>query len=733
MPVRSPVLFALVVAAVGVVQIGTPGAQAPARPRPMSKPAYPAARQVEVADDYHGVQVADPYRWLENAGDPSTIKWVGSQNALLRRMLDGPDREAIRARLAALVDYPRTGVPVRRGERYFFGHNTGLQNQPVQFWSEGRTGEWRTLIDPNMLSADGTVALTGLFVNEAGTLAAYAISRSGSDRQEILVRDVSTGKDLPDRLKWAKFASLAWLKDGSGFYYTRFPEPGSVPAGEENYGCKVYFHKLGDTQDKDALVFAHPDPEVVFGLDLALEGRVLVIAAVKGASDKGEVHLLDRRVPDAEPVPLFRGFDHTWLPIDSAGLRLFLQTDHRAPRRRVVAVTLPATLAVRDAVPPPGDAEPAIEGASIEEVVPESPDRVDAAAIFNNHLVVAYLHNASSQVRLFALDGRPRGEVTLPTLGTVTELSARPQDSDLFFSFTSYTSPPTPHRFNFVNNRPEPWGKTGTPGVDPGRYEVRQVWYPSRDGTRVSMFLVAQKGLALDGDRPVLLYGYGGFDISLTPAFSSSLHVWLERGGVYAVANLRGGGEYGDEWHRGGMLGSKQNVFDDFIAAAEWLVANGYTKPGRLAIQGGSNGGLLTGAVMTQRPDLFGAVVCQVPVADMLRYHRFTVGRYWIPEYGSADDPEQFRFLIKYSPLHNVKDGTAYPATLVTTADTDDRVAPGMAKKFAARLQAATSGAAPVLIRVETKAGHGAGKPVTKVIDEQADIYAFLWKVLGKT
>ena len=698
----------------------------------MTRPVYPKAKKVDVVDNYHGTRVADPYRWLENAEDPDTTKWVDAQNAMFRRWVDGATRDAIHARLSTLVDYPRTGVPVRRGSRYFFSHNTGLQNQPVEYWSEGLSSEWHVLIDPNTLSSDGTAALTGLFVNDSGTLAALAISRSGSDRQEIRVRDVTSGRDLTDRIQWAKFASLEWLKDGSGFYYTRFPEPGTVPAGEENYGSMVCFHALGDPQEKDAVVFTHPsDKQVVFDVALALDDRYLTITAMQGASDKSELYVVDRLARQPAPVQVFAGFADSWIPIDGTAGSLFLVTDRDAPMRRVVGLTLPDELkpvATNGHSALPG--APVIDGASLWEVVPQSTERLDSAVIVNGQVVACYLRDANSQVRIFGLDGVARGRVTLPTIGTVATLNGEADDQELFLSFTSYITPTTPYRYDFTTRKLQAWGRTGTPGIDPLKFASKQVWYTSKDGTRVSMFIVQPHGMPLDGDRPVLLYGYGGFDISLTPEFNPARFAWLERGGVLAVANLRGGGEYGDAWHQAGMLERKQNVFDDFVAAAEWLIENKYTRPERLAVQGGSNGGLLTGAVLTQRPDLFGAVLCHVPVADMLRYHRFTVGRFWIPEYGSSEDPAQFKVLRQYSPLHNVKDGTVYPPTLITTADTDDRVAPGMAKKFAARLQAAAGGPGPILMRVETRAGHGAGKPVSKVIDEQADIYAFLVKTL---
>jgi prolyl oligopeptidase len=674
---------------------------------------YPPARKADVVDDYHGVKVADPYRWLEEADSAETVAWVNAENALMQSFVDRPTREAVRSRLTDLFNYPRTAVPMKRGHRYFVSRNTGLQDQAVLDVQDGLTGQPRTLLDPNRLSPDGTVALTAIAIDDRGTRLAYGLSQSGSDRQDLYVRDVATLQDRPDRIRWAKFASISWLKDGSGFYYTRFPEPGSVPAGDENYHNRVYFHRLGDDQAKDPLVFARPDDrEIVFSTALTEDDGQLVITAFKGASDNSEVYVLDRREPGALPVPLFRGFGSSYQFIDESGGSLFFQTNADAPLGRVIAVDRHDLS--RQAV----------------EVVAQGPDKLSHSAIVNDHLVLAYLHNASDQVRLIGLDGRATGAIPLPAIGSVTELSGRPKDDELFLGFASFTHPPTVYRYDFKTRTLSEFDKT-TPKIEPSAYDVRQVWYPSRDGTQISMFLVHGRDLALDGQRPVLLTGYGGFNISLTPAFDPAIFAWLDKGGVYAVANLRGGGEYGEAWHQAGMLERKQHVFDDFIAAGEWLITNGYTNSRKLAIEGASNGGLLVGAVLLQRPDLWGAAVCRVPVADMLRYHRFTVGRYWIPEYGSSDDPAQFKVLIGYSPLHNVQDGMAYPPTLVMTADTDDRVFPGMAKKFAARLQAAASGASPILIRVETKAGHGAGKPVSKVIDEDADIYGFLFRVLG--
>jgi prolyl oligopeptidase len=677
-------------------------------------PRYPQASKAAVVDDYHGTKVADPYRWLENPDDRETVRWVEEENALTRSLLEGPQREAIKKRLLELYDYPRVGLPEARAGRYFYTRNSGLQNQSALFVREGIAGPERVLIDPNMLSSDGTVALTRMSVTRDGTLLAYTLSRSGSDRQEIFVREVATGKDRPDHLLWAKFTSLAWTPKNEGFYYIRHPVPGTVPLGDENYHAKVYYHRLGDPQEKDTLAFERTEAkDLGLGADITRDGRFLILTSFKGSSGNCEVHVLDRRPGEAKPFLLFAGFDHRRAYIDELDGRLYFQTDEGAPRGRVVFVDVGK-----------GERE-------AHEILGEGRDTLSEVALVNRRLVAARLHDASHLVQVHTLDGRLEGSIALPGLGSIGGLTGEPDDSELFLGFSSYTQPGTPYRYDFARGRLTEFEAVRA-RVDSGAYETTQVFYPSRDGTRISMFLVHRKGLARDGRRPTLLFGYGGFNISMTPVYNPSRFAWLERGGVLAVANLRGGGEYGEAWHRAGMLEHKQNVFDDFIAAAEWLIANGYTRPSKLAIQGGSNGGLLVGAVMVQRPELFGAVVCQVPVADMLRYHLFTVGRFWIPEYGSSEDPQQFPFLYRYSPYHNVKEGVSYPATLVTTADTDDRVAPGLAKKFAARLQAAAGGRQPMLIRIETKAGHGAGKPVSKQVDEQADLYRFLLWQLGE-
>jgi prolyl oligopeptidase len=699
---------------------------------------YPPARADDLVETLHGVPVPDPYRWLEDADSPETQAWVEAQNALTRSELDGPARDALVRDLAGLFDYQRTTALLKRGGRYFFTHNTGRLNQPRLYAQEA---EPHVLLDPNLLSAGGTTALTAIAPSADGRLLAYALSEDGSDRQIIKVRDAATGTDRDDVLHHVKFASMAWDPDGTGFYYLRFPAPGSVPAGDEHYFGRICFHRLGDPQSADALVFETADrKDIVPQVHVTADGRWTVIVAQRGASDDSEVYVVDRAA-HSTPRPLVTGFDAAYDFIDGAAGRLFFRTTKDAPRGRIVSF------------------DPEDSAAGMREVVAESADRLSSAVLARDCLVVTCLRNASDRLALFGLDGSPAGEIPLPGIGSILSIDAAPQDDEVRFVFTSFTQPPTPYLFRLKSATTEmPTETTGTPRearrfsspsssstpstsstpssslapscsfrlqAEDQAYETTQVWYPSKDGTRVSMFLVHRKDLARDGTRAVLLSGYGGFNISRTPAFDPGNFPFLDRGGVFALANLRGGGEYGEEWHRAGMLEQKQNVFDDFIAGAEFLIAAGYTAPGRIAIEGGSNGGLLVGAALIQRPDLFGAVLCRVPVADMLRYHLFTIGRFWIPEYGSADDPSQFPFLLRYSPYHNVQSGVRYPPTLVMTADTDDRVAPGMAKKFAARLQAA-GGGGPILIRVETKAGHGAGKPLAKVIEEEADMLAFL-------
>jgi prolyl oligopeptidase len=686
---------------------------APLTAAPPGRPSYPDAPRGDVTDDYHGVKVADPYRELEDPDDPATRRWVEAENVLTRSYLDAvPGRDELRRRLTELNDYAKYNAPERRGDLYFYSYNTGLQNQSVYYVQKGLAGEPRALIDPNTLTEDGTAALVMTAPSEDGRLVAYAISRSGSDRREIFVRDVATGKDLSDHLLWAKFTNAEWTPDGKGFYYTRFPKPGDVAAGDENYFGKIYYHEIGEAQEKDALVFERPERKEIFlAADVSRDGRYAVFTGFIGAGGKSEVWVLDRTRAGARPERLFEGFDHSWLFLGSHEGRFFFRTDRDAPRGRIVALDYAR-----------GEREP-------RELLPQGPDRLGEGRLVGDKLVVSWLHNASSALTVHGLDGKREGEIALPALGEVMGQTGRSGDPDLFFIYQSFVQPATVYRYEIKARKLAEFRKP-TLRIQPGDFETRQVWYPSKDGTKVSMFIVHRKGLVLDGRRPTFLTAYGGFDVDMTPGFVPGQVAWMERGGVIAMPNLRGGGEYGEEWHKAGMLERKQNVFDDFIAAAEWLTKNGYTRPDRLAIEGGSNGGLLVSACMIQRPDLFGAVLCRVPVADMLRYHRFTVGRFWIPEYGSSEDPKEFEFLRRYSPYHNVADGVRYPATLITTADHDDRVLPGHANKLAARLQAATGGESPILIRIEVRAGHGAGKPTSKRIDEWTDLLSFLfWRL----
>jgi len=671
-------------------------------------PVYPPARRDPTFDIFHGTRVDDPYRWLEDPESPDTVIWTDAQNALTRRFVDGSLRDRLREELLRVYDYPRASAPVQRHGRYFFARNAGLQDQPVLLVQDGVHGEPRVQLDPNALSEDGTVALTAWEPSPDGRLLAYALSRGGSDRQDVRVREVDSGVDLPDHLLWAKFVSFAWNAASNGFYYTRFPEPGTVPGGEEQYRPAVYFHRVGEPQSNDARVFGPvDDPEIVYDVDISGDYRWLAITAFKGASERSAITILQDGTGDGQ-AGLVRwrvdGFDHNWSFIDARDGDVFVRTTLGAPRGRVLRIDAHGTM---------------------HEVVAESDESLIDARLVGGRLALLYLHHASSRVALVALDGTPEELVPLPTLGSVTELTGEADEDELFLRFASFTWPPAVLRYRLRERTLETFAAPAG-HITPDDYDVCQTWYPSRDGTPISMFLVQRRDLPRDGSRPVWLTGYGGFNVNVVPDFDPAHFVWLRRGGLLAVPNLRGGGEYGEAWHEAGMLGRKQNVFDDFIGAAEWLVSQGYTRPRRIVIEGGSNGGLLVAAALIQRPDLWGAVICRVPVADMLRYHRFTVGRFWIPEYGVADDPAQFEWLYRYSPLHAVRDGVAYPPVLITTAETDDRVDPGMARKLAARLQEAVGpGAGPILIRIERRAGHGAGKPIWKVVDEEADIYAF--------
>ncbi|HEY6209866.1 MAG TPA: prolyl oligopeptidase family serine peptidase [Gemmatimonadales bacterium] len=683
---------------------------------------YPPARTADVVDDYHGTKVHDPYRWLEDPDSAETRRWIEQQNELTAAYLAQiPAREGILQRLKKLWNYPKYGAPFRKGGRYFFFKNDGLQNQSVLYKQPSRSGDPEVLLDPNLLSQDGTVAVSTLGVSEDGRLLAYGTSASGSDWEEFRVRDVATGRDLNDHLRWIKFSGVSWTHDGAGFFYSRYPEPLATDKSLTgvNRFQKLYYHRLGRGQEEDILVYERPDePDWGFGADVTDDGRYAVLHVWLGTDRRNRVYYLDLEDPKhprvtGQVVRLLDDFDASYGFVGNDGPLFYFLTDLDAPRKRVIAI---------DTRHP--------ERARWREMIPQGDDVLETVRIIHDAFVANYLHDAHSQLRLFALDGRPQKSLELPALGSVVSISGERRDDEMFYAFTSFLYPTTIFRYDF---------KTGETSVfkgpaidfDPSGYETTQVFYRSKDGTRVPMFITHKKGLKLDGSNPAYLYGYGGFNISLTPSFSVSIIVWLEMGGVYAVPNLRGGGEYGEEWHQAGMHEKKQNVFDDFIAAAEYLIAAGYTSPAKLAIGGGSNGGLLVGVAMTQRPDLFAAALPAVGVMDMLRFHRFTIGWAWVTEYGSADSASQFPYLYAYSPYHRIRPGTCYPATLVTTADHDDRVVPGHSFKFTAALQAAQGCAKPVLIQIETKAGHGAGKPTSKIIEEQADRWAFLVRNLA--
>ncbi|MCL6452253.1 MAG: prolyl oligopeptidase family serine peptidase [Alicyclobacillus sp.] len=668
-----------------------------------------------VVENYHGVWVADPFRWLEDPLSERTRAWTDEQNTAARAVLDAiPARAAIEARLKQLWNHTQLGAHVRRGDRLFFLRKDGLQNQPC-LYVEAPSGEVRTLVDPNRLRADGTAALTAFSPNDDGTKVAYAIAQSGSDWQTIHVVDVETGATEPDEISWCKFTNAAWLPDGSGFFYTRFPEPDTSRVADQSQGARVHFHRLGAPQSDDALVYHRPDaPALGFHPEVSEDGRYLFLHVTHGTD--AETRLYVRPLgSDGDFQRLLDKADAMYRLVGTVGDDLFVLTDFGAPNRRVVKFHVDRP-----------------EPEHWVEVVPECEHTLSFCAMAGGKLLVCYLQDAAHRVHLLPSDGHGTPiPIELPALGTLTTLSARSTDNRVLFGLTSFLFPNQIFELDVEAGLVRPF-RTVEMDFPVDAYETVQVFYPSKDGTRVPMFLTHRKGLALDGNNPVLLTGYGGFNLPTTPQFSPSVLYWLEQGGVYASANMRGGSEYGQAWHRAGMLEQKQNVFDDFHAAAEWLVARGYTRPGRLATRGGSNGGLLVAATMLQRPELYGAVICQVPVIDMLRYHRFTVGRYWVGEYGNAEEnAEHFRFLYSYSPLHNVVYGRVYPPILITTADSDDRVVPSHAKKFYATLQAASPGVNPILLRVESGAGHGLGKPTSKLIAEQADIYAFIGQVFG--
>lgn len=676
---------------------------------------YPPARKSDQVDNYHGVKVADPYRWLEDLDSEETRQWVEAENKLTFAFLNSiPERAAIRDRLTKLWDYEKYGVPFKEGNRYFYTRNSGLQNQSVLYTVNTLDAQPQEVLDPNVLSADGTVAVTGMQASHDGKLLAYSLSASGSDWQEWKVRDVATGKDLSDDLKWVKFSGVSWTRDGQGFFYSRYDEPKADALRATNYFQKIYYHKLGTTQAEDVLVYERPDQkEWLFGGNVTEDGNYLIINVSEGTDVKSRIYYKDLKAKDAPVVKLLDDFDAAYLFVGNQGTRFWFQTDLQAPRGKIIEIDV---------------AKP--ERANWKVVVPESKETLQVTSFVDHKFVLNYLKDAYTQVKVYDTTGKFVNEIAFPGIGTADGFGGKSTDKETFCAFTGFTTPTTIYRYDFTTGKSTIFRQ---PKVDfkPSDFETKQVFYTSKDGTKVPMFITHKKGLKLDGNNPTYLYGYGGFNISLTPAFSVGNLVWMEMGGVYAQPNLRGGGEYGEEWHQAGMKLKKQNVFDDFIAAGEWLIANKYTSTPKLSIGGGSNGGLLVGAALTQRPDLFGAAIPAVGVMDMLRFQKFTIGWAWVSDYGSSDNADDFKALYAYSPLHNIKPGTSYPPTMITTADHDDRVWPGHSFKFAATLQAAQAGDAPVLIRIETKAGHGAGKPTSKIIDEIADRWAFLVKTLA--
>ncbi len=678
---------------------------------------YPETRVEDIVDVLHGVEVRDPYRWLEDANAEETKAWVEAQNAVTAGFLCGiPERETIRQRLTELWNYEKVSIPYQEGNRYFFSKNNGLQNQYVLFTAETLGAEPRMLLDPNTLSEDGTIALSGTAVSKDGKYLAYGLSSGGSDWQEWKVRNIETGLDETDHLKWIKFSGASWTPDSKGFFYSRYAEPQPGQALQEaNYYRKLYYHRLGESQEQDTLIYERPDQKE-WGISghVTDDGNYLIIYISQGTERKNRIFYKDLRQSDSPVVEWLAAGDASYSVVDNDGSLFYVLTDNGASKQRLIAIDLNH----------PGQE-------NWKAVIPEAEETLQSVSLFGDQFITVYLKDAQSVVRIYDITGNFLRDIELPGIGTVGGFYGKRGDKKTFYQFTSYTTPPTIYRHNVETGASTLYWQSKV-DFNPSDYETKQVFVTSKDGARVPMFITHKKGLSLDGNNLTYLYGYGGFNISLTPGFSVSALVWMEMGGVYAVANLRGGGEYGENWHQAGMKLKKQNVFDDFIASAEYLIGKGYTIPEKLAIAGGSNGGLLVGACMTQRPELFGACVPAVGVMDMLRFHKFTIGWAWVSDYGSPDNPEDFPAIHAYSPYHNLKPGTRYPATMVITSDHDDRVVPAHSYKYAAALQAAQNpDGSPTLIRVETRAGHGAGKPTAKIIEEISDIYAFLRKSLG--
>ncbi len=674
---------------------------------------YPDTRKTDQIDNYHGTEVADPYRWLEDDNSEETKAWVIAENKVTFDYLDKiPFRDQIKERLTEIWNYPKMGNPFEKKGIYFYSYNTGLQNQSVIYKKNSLEAEGEVFLDPNTLSEDGTVALTAFSISNNAKYVGYGIARAGSDWNEYFVRGIESGKDLDDHLKWIKFSGISWYKDG--FFYSRYPEPkeGDALKGS-NENNKVYYHKVGTPQSEDKLVYEDPsNPQRGYGVEITDDEKWAVISGTESTTGNS---LGFKSVNDKAFTWIVTSYDKNYALIGSHDDVIYVLTDRDAPRYKLVAIDLK---------------NPAPE--NWKDIIPEREEVLQSCSSIGGRLIANFMKDAYDVVEVFDLDGNFLHKIEFPGIGSVNGFAGDDNATETFYTFTSFNYPPVIFRYNIAQNKSEVFYKSEV-DFDGSQYETEQVFYESKDGTKVPMFIVSKKGLKKDGKNPALLYGYGGFNISQTPGFSISRAAWLEQGGVYAVANIRGGGEYGEEWHEAGTKLKKQNVFDDFIAAAEYLIDQKYTSPSKLGILGGSNGGLLIGAVINQRPDLFAAAIPAVGVMDMLRFHKFTIGRYWVADYGSSDDPEQFEYLLGYSPIHNISADKDYPAVMVTTADHDDRVVPAHSFKYIATLQEKYKGDNPVIIRIETNAGHGAGKPTEKYIEEYADEWAFLWYNMGFT
>ena len=681
---------------------------------------YPATRRGDVVDEYGNIRVSDPYRWLEDLDSPEVAAWIAAQNAVTFAHLEAlPHRRHFQQRLTELWDYARTGLPEIEGGRLFYSRNSGLQKQAPIYSRTGVFDPPELILDPNLLSPDGSVSVSQFMPSPDGRLLAYAIAEGGADWETVRVRSIADGIDLPDTVTWVRFSDLAWTHDSKGFFYSRYPEPRKGKVLEAALaGHAVYYHRLGNLQSDDLLIYQRTDhPSWVLNATVSDDGRYVFIRTYRGADNNNQLHYINLGSANAPLVTapiraVVETIDAEYAPIGNYQTRLYLRSDKDAPRRRIIAIDLENP-----------------EAAQWKVVVPEQPHAIENAALVGGRIVLHYLVDVQSRLQFFGLDGSTQGEIPLPGVGAVAELNGRADQYDVWFLFSSPLSPATVYRYDFETGHRIPF-EAPEPPIDASRFETRAMFATSKDGTRVPFFLTSKKDLRRDGSHPAMLYGYGGFSISVLPGYRSDVPAWLELGGIFVSINMRGGAEYGEAWHKAGSLEKKQNVFDDFIAVAERLVKEGYTSPARLGMMGGSNGGLLVGAVMEQRPDLFAAALPAVGVMDMLRYDRFTGGKLWATEYGSSSDPRQLAFLIKYSPLHNVKPGTCYPATLITTADHDDRVVPSHSYKFAASLQAAQGCERPALIRVETRGSHGY-RPTDRLIAERADQWAFAAAHLG--